>query len=63
MHLAGIKYLVKPMTQIDALQAEIAALTKSLYEAYNKINQLQEYINEKGPTSTEETPKETKAQE
>ena len=51
------------MTQIDALQAEIAALTKSLYQAYNKINQLQEYINEKGPTSTEETPKETKAQE
>ena len=43
---------LKTVTETEALKAEIAALTKSLYEAYNKINDLQAYIHEEIQTSS-----------
>ena len=51
------------MTQIDALQADIAALTKSLYQAYNKINQLQDKLNEEIKASKKTTAQESQEED
>ena len=47
------------VSETEALKLEIAELTKSLYQAYNKINDLQAYIHEEITTRKEKNPEKT----